>query len=288
MLLGEQPRLPHVSCRFMPTTPDNTPFDCFAARELERIQAETALEQIEFRREVSSTNDLALELAAQQGLLFPLLVLAETQTSGRGRRTNRWWSADGALTFSLVLEAAAAELPPDRWPQASLTSGLAVGEALEELLPGAETRLKWPNDVFVNRKKIAGILVESTRLQQGKLIIGIGLNVNNSLASAPPEIAALATSMCDAGEQQFPLVDVLICVLKRLVERLGWIGSQDQQLRERWQARCLLTGRQVEVVTPTDKLTGLCQGINEEGALVVQTDAGLERCFAGTINLLEG
>ena len=235
---------------------------------------------------------LALDLAGREGLQFPLLVLAETQTAGRGRKTNRWWTDAGALCFSLVLDSTSRALPPSRWPQASLTAGLAVCEALEELLTDVETdvdvQLKWPNDVYVNRKKISGVLLESPHLKHGKLVIGVGINVNNSLDTAPAEISDTATAMCDVADQQFPLATVLVCVLDKLFERLNQIGYHDQQLGELWRKRCLLTGRKVHVDTAHREFAGLCQGIDEAGALLVQTDTNIERCLAGTITLVEG
>ena len=276
----------------MATESSNRSFVSFSAAELDKIRGETAALQIEFRQEVGSTNDLALDLAGREGLQFPLLVLAETQTAGRGRKTNRWWTDAGALCFSLVLDSTSRALPPSRWPQASLTAGLAVCEALEELLTDVETdvdvQLKWPNDVYVNCKKISGVLLESPHLKHGKLVIGVGINVNNSLDTAPAEISDTATAMCDVADQQFPLATVSVCVLDKLFERLNQIGSHDQRLGELWRKRCLLTGHKVHVDTAHREFAGLCQGIDEAGALLVQTDTNIERCLAGTITLVEG
>lgn len=262
-------------------------FAVFTAADLERIRVETPVEQVEFHRDLASTNDLALELAGREGFRFPLLVLAESQTAGRGRRTNRWWSAGGALTFSLLLETGATQLPPSRWPQASLTAGLAVCEALEELLADVEIHLKWPNDVYLQRRKVSGILVEAPRLQPGKLVLGIGINVNNSLAGAPDDVSNMATTLCDVAGHRFPLVDVLVRVLDKLARRLDWIGSRDRELRDRWRQRCLLTNRRVQIDTISGRLVGVCQGIDDEGALLLHTDEGSQRYLAGTVTLLD-
>lgn len=255
----------------------------FTEADLRLIRANTFVQQVEFHRRLDSTNDLALKLADRRGLKLPLLVLAETQTAGRGRRANSWWSTDGALTFSLLLESSAARLPTSRWPQVSLTAGLAVCEALEELLPSQEVRLKWPNDVYVNQRKISGILIEAPRSPAGRLVVGVGININNSLNNAPQEIAITATSMCDAAGKQFRLADVLIRILDKLARRLEWIDKRDGDLRERWRKRCMLTNHQVQI----GDATGLCQGIDDEGALVLQTGDGLKRCFAGSVKLLD-
>lgn len=265
---------------------ENQPNLYFGQAELEHLQSKTPLGQLEFREEASSTNDIALELIENENTKYPLLVLTESQTSGRGRSTNQWWSAKGALTFSIALAANSTNLAPNRWPMASMTAGLAVCEALEQFLPDADLNIKWPNDVFANKRKICGILVETPRLHKKNLIIGIGINVNNSISNAPAEIADLATSMCDLGGRTFSLPDVLESVVTKLIDRLAWLGSRDQDLRKRWTSRCLLTNQKIQVNSPAKELTGICQGIDEEGALLLKTEAGLERCFAGTISIL--
>ena len=271
----------------MTTNPLDTSGSNFSSAELDRIQSETPVQQVEFREELDSSNDLALQLAGKADQAYPLLVLTEKQTAGRGRRTNRWWSSAGALTFSLVLETNSAELPQSSWPQASLTVGLAVCEALEEILPDTDFLLKWPNDVYVKRRKICGVLVEAPSGQSNKLVLGIGINVNNSLSSAPEEIASMATALCDLSGRSIPLVEVLIHVLNKLCARLDWIGSNDEELRTRWRNRCLLTHHQVQIDSEAGRIVGICQGIDDQGALVLQTPTGLESCLAGTVTLLD-
>ena len=266
---------------------DNPSSCSFTAADLERIRNETAVQQIEYCLQVTSTNDHALQLAMQAGLQFPLLVLAENQTAGRGRNANQWWSHQGALCFSLILETDTAELPPNLWPQASMTTGLAVCEALEKLLPTDEIRLKWPNDVYVAHKKICGILVESPRQDPKKLVLGIGINVNNSCQAAPSDLADSMQSMSDVAKHPFLLTDVLVGVLRKLFERLNSIDKWDQELHAGWQKRCLLTDRSIRVKTIQKEIEGLCRGIDEQGALLVQTAGNLERCLSGTITLLD-
>src|SRR5207247_1705002 len=111
--------------------------------------------------------------------------LTERQTAGRGRGSNRWWTADGALTFSLVLEAPPDRLPPSRWPQVALVAGIAVCEALQTPAPRAALRVKWPNDVYLADGKICGILSESIPGWRDRLVVGIGVNVNNRVKSGP-------------------------------------------------------------------------------------------------------
>src|ERR1700684_1159600 len=142
--------------------------------DLDRIQASGLVREVEFHEEIGSTNDRAAELLCGGPLGCPFLVLAAQQTGGRGRGSNRRGSAPGALTFSLVLDAENVGLPTERWPQIALAAGAAVGAAIEQTIPQAAVRLKWPNDVYLAGKKTCGILVEMPANGRGQLIVGIG------------------------------------------------------------------------------------------------------------------
>ncbi len=264
------------------------PFVSFSNQARRRLANEFPELTVDWQEEVESTNDRALWLAEHREMLkLPMLVLADRQVAGRGRKTNTWWSSPGALTFSLLMDADSLGLTPDLWPQASLTTGLAVCVALEELLVDARVQLKWPNDVYVNGKKNCGILLEPVNLQAGLLVIGVGVNVNNSLVQAPPEIESMATALCDVGNQQYPLQDVLSSVLERLLKYLSLVGKRDAQLHDQWRGRCLLTGRKIAVEAATESHAGICQGIGEDGGLLLETENGTKRCLAGTVRLLD-
>jgi BirA family biotin operon repressor/biotin-[acetyl-CoA-carboxylase] ligase len=255
----------------------------FSSADLQRITASTFVERIDYHAEIDSTNDRGLAIAGRPGWSAPLLVLAESQTRGRGRGANTWWARSGALTFSLLIHTDAARLPVERWPQVSLTTGLAVCEAIEPLLDEPAIELKWPNDVFVQRRKACGILIEAPPHDKRTLILGIGINVNNSAEGAPASLRPAAIALCDAAGRGLDRTEVLIGVLNCLQERLGWIGHRDDELRKRWRERCLLTGRRVTLQTPTRDIEGLCRGIDDQGALLIETSDQTERCFAGTI-----
>lgn len=275
----------------------------FSPSDLQSLVSETFVEQIDYHAEIGSTNDRAMELAAQPDDQFPLMVLAESQTAGRGRGSNKWWAGSGALTFSVLLATNTAQLPPDRWPQVSLTVGFAVCEALEELLArGVPTtsldqlprvQLKWPNDVYIEGRKICGILVEVPRDRAGRLLLGIGINVNNSVADAPAELQSLATSLSDLTGRQFTLTEVLVEVLQRLSVRIQPAELWNAEVRAGWRQRCLLTDEQIQVDLGVRHTVGRCRGIDDEGALLVAVsdDQGgeqIERCLAGVVTLLDG
>ncbi|MEM9185078.1 MAG: biotin--[acetyl-CoA-carboxylase] ligase [Planctomycetota bacterium] len=253
----------------------------------DRVLEETFIEQAEFFAELPSTNDHALRLATDSVTRFPLLVVAEEQTSGRGRRANQWWSTKGALTFSVVLDTENAGLETKHWPQVALTTGLAVCEAIEPLLTGVPPKLKWPNDVYIGERKLCGVLVETPPGGQQRLVLGVGVNVNNSLASAPVDLRETATSLRDSLGRNVLRHNLLVDILQTLAQRLTWIGSRDDQLRQRWRARCHLTGRRVQVENEAGVVAGVCLGIDHDGALLIEDVHVQHRVLAGTVSILD-
>lgn len=252
--------------------------------DLSRIESTGLVAQVEHHAEIASTNDRAVALAGRDDVPLPLLVIAERQTAGRGRGANRWWSAAGALTFSLLVETSDAALAPEKWPQFSLTAGLAICEALARHAPHHLWGLKWPNDVFVDERKICGILIEAPSAARRRLVIGIGINVNNSFASAPEELQQRATALCDVLGRELSATEVLLDVLRALERRwqllaqLGFAAIVDD-----WRRYCILDGRTVTLVQGHERIVGQCQGIDEMGCLILQTAAGRRTCVAGSI-----
>lgn len=248
------------------------------------LPSDTFLQGAEHHAEIVSTNDRALELCADVELPVPFLVIADHQLAGRGRGANRWWSSDGAILFSVIVDAAEYGLPESRWPQISLTAGAAVCQTLKTLLgPEISVGLKWPNDVWLNGRKAAGILVEIPAARRGRLVIGVGLNVNNSFEAAPPELLRLATSMRDETGIESDRRDVLVRLLRQLDEDLRCLAASDLSLTERWQSLCVLRDRTVSLDNGPQQATGLCLGIADDGALRLQTDSGEQRLYGGTV-----
>lgn len=254
-----------------------------ATFDLDRLRASGLVRQVEHHAEIGSTNDRALELATAADVELPLLVLADRQTAGRGRGANRWWAADGALTFSLAIESSAASIPAHRWPQLSLTTGLAICQALEELTQSNDAQVKWPNDVYLLGRKACGILIETPPVRD-RLVIGVGLNVNNSFAAAPAELQRNAISLVDYDGRSRDLTTVLLALLERIDACWRRLAEQGfGVLLEQWRTRSYLTGRTVRLSSGPQTTVGRCVGIDEDGALLLQTESELRRCHAGTI-----
>ena len=259
----------------------------FSNSDLDHIRNETFVKQVEFHRELESTNDRALKLCSDARPETPFLVLAERQTAGRGQGSNRWWSDAGALTFSLVLDASEWNPLPERPSLASLTAGLAVCETFKQLAPSADVGLKWPNDVCLNGRKACGILTEVSAVNAATLVLGIGVNVNNALSAAPQELQQTATSLMEVTHRQHGLADLLVRLLKQLDAEREQAGMSNPQSYRRWQTFCVLSGRTVHLQTGSRSIVGFCRGIDEEGALLLQTATGLQRCLSGTVAGIE-
>ncbi|HET6326685.1 MAG TPA: biotin--[acetyl-CoA-carboxylase] ligase [Planctomycetaceae bacterium] len=255
----------------------------FSSTDVERIRAAGVVSEIEVHSEIGSTNDRAVERSEEAALACPCLILTARQNAGRGRGSNTWWSGPGALTFSLVLEPRRVGLATERFPQVALAAGLAVCEAIERTLPRADVGLKWPNDVFLGGKKVSGILLEKPRADSGRLIAGIGLNVNNSLAIATEELRRTATSMIDVAGQPLDRTQVLIVLLERLEVWLRTLAISEREVFERWRPYCVLTGKRVGLRAGTRDVEGLCEGIDESGRLLIATAQGTEAHRSGTV-----
>jgi len=251
--------------------------------DVDRIARDTFVADVLYHETIDSTNDAALELCRGEVVRSPFLVLTSRQTSGRGRGKNAWWSADGSLTFSLVINAENFRLPQELWPKTSLTTGLSVCLAIESLLDETDVVLKWPNDVLLHGRKVSGVLIEVGPRSSGMLVMGIGVNVNNAFTDAPSELKSKATSLLDTSGRKFDRTDVLVEVLKQIERQLSRLVARDPDLAADWQQRCALQGRIVEVDTGTRRTTGTCQGIDQDGALVLLTENGPVQVFGGTV-----
>lgn len=258
------------------------------ADALLRIEALSLVRRVEWFPELGSTNDHALELAAAGETDTPLLVWADRQRAGRGRNGHAWWSAGGALTFSLLLSGTEAGLPRGDWPRVALLVGLTVAHALDRIAPGERIAVKWPNDVLLNGKKLCGILMEPAPTHADRLVIGIGVNVANSFRAAPPELQATATALCDELTRAVTPVEVLLAILVAWRETLRRYHAGAVHLADEWRARCHLTDHPIRLTTGEGVLEGRCRGIDSSGALLIETSQGLVRRVAGTVRRLDG
>jgi BirA family transcriptional regulator, biotin operon repressor / biotin---[acetyl-CoA-carboxylase] ligase len=243
--------------------------------DLSTIAETPGLASLEFRGETPSTNTLALEMAQDISRPLPLLVLTEQQTAGRGRGANVWWSANGSITCSLLVNGAIDS-------RLALVTGLGVCEALQEIYPVGLFSLKWPNDVYLNGKKMCGILVEVPAQTSQRIVLGLGLNINNTFVKAPLELRQRATSLSDVAGGSFDLTEVLVMVLHSILRRIAAF-QRGVDFTSDFRKYCLLTGRTITVQQGNNCITGICHGILENGSLHVQTETGSHSITSGVI-----
>lgn len=222
--------------------------------------------------EIGSTNTEALN-QAKKGADEGLCVVARRQTAGRGRHGRAWVSAkDAGLFFSVVLRP---KVETPLLPLVTLMSAVAVHDTLETLFQ-IDCDIKWVNDIHAKGKKICGILAETTETTKGlAIVVGIGINLKSS--NFPPEIAETATSV-EAETGETPTVESLLQKLTFfLSEYCGLLYGANgaEKIRAEWIARSTYAfGKRVRVVLENETIYGTTRGIEENGALRVETETG--------------
>jgi BirA family biotin operon repressor/biotin-[acetyl-CoA-carboxylase] ligase len=236
-----------------------------------------------FLGSTESTNDDARR-AAKDGAPHGATWLAESQTAGRGRQGRSWLSPRGeGLLFSVLVRL---DVAPAKVPRVPLVAGLAVRDAVARAAPKARVAIKWPNDVEVDGRKVAGILVEAvaSRSAPQAVVIGIGLNVHTRVF--PPEIADRATSIALVSDGPPPdRAAVLVDVLASLDRDVHLIGGRGLGLvRSRIEAADALRDRHVR---SDDGDEGIACGIDDDGRLLVRRSDGTRvRWSSGEVHLL--
>ncbi len=256
-----------------------TTFDVAFFRAQQRRRKLTLGAPITAMAETGSTNDDALAAArsgAREGATFS----ADFQTEGRGRQGNPWLApASENLTFSVLLRP---KIPPERAPLLTLGVGLAVRDVAARQLPGERVGIKWPNDVWVGQRKLAGVLLESV-VQSGQLsavIVGVGLNVGT--VTFPAELATTAVSLAQLGGEERREV-LLLEALEGIEHRVGQIvhGGLPAILPELGE-HDVLEGRRIKV----DEVHGTAAGLTASGELILETEHGVQHVRAGHVELL--
>ncbi len=230
-----------------------------------------------------STNTVAME-QGMLGLPGPLAIFAEHQTAGRGRFGRRWESKSGeGLSFSLLLRPS---VPQEYWSRLPTLAALAVARCASEFLPREDVQIKWPNDVVVRGRKLSGLLAEtgSDPVRGPFLVVGIGLNVNQSGFPAP--LDETATSLCLMTGRAYDRAHVAARLLGHLNELLPLLGNAFPKAIEEAKARSSVLGKRLLLHTGIRALEGIAESLDAEGRLQVRMQDGtLENFSAGEISL---
>lgn len=271
----------------MPDLPQPLPPDLAAALDARRDQLGPLGRRILYFETIGSTNDVASGLAGDAGA-EGTVVIADAQTAGRGRRGRVWFSPPASgLYVSVILAPARARVAAERATALlTISAGVALAEAVERST-GLPPAIKWPNDLLVGRRKLAGILAEGVLSPSGNglqsVVLGYGINVMS--AAYPPELSpivtALETELGRGIDRAALCAESLVSLAGRYQDLLD--GHYDAIL-DAWRARAFgARGASVEWDTPAGTKTGLTEGIDAMGALLVRTDGQVERLVAGEV-----
>lgn len=240
--------------------------------------------------ELDSTNTTARAIALDPDRRepLPLGLWARRQTRGRGQRESSWWSDEGSLTFSLLLDPAAHRLRLDQTPRLALTAAVALIETVADLGwtdPGLGVR--WPNDLEYKDRKIAGILPERIETDRSdRLIIGVGVNVASRLDHAPPEIRAMAGSLGELQPEPLApdvLPKFLAAFLNRFPSTLNRLADDDPGLAAQVSRLDQLRDRPIRMALGPRSLSGIARGVAPDGALLVDDGREIHHLFGGRV-----
>ncbi len=233
--------------------------------------------------QTDSTNSQAKRLAAE-GAAEGTLVVAESQAGGRGRRGRSWFSPAGQNIYASVILRPA--MAPSQTPQITLTTAVAVARALQEAA-GLNATIKWPNDILIAEKKIAGILTEITTEMDAVdyVVVGLGVNVNTTAADMPPDIRPIATSVRIESGSRFSRSD-LLCSLLQQFERYYDMLQYDgfKPIMAQWREMSDIIGRPVYVDVLDVRHAGIVEAVDDDGVLILKDDRGQRhRIFSGDV-----
>lgn len=231
-------------------------------------------QQLHLHREVPSTNSAAMALG-QSGAEDGTVVIADRQTAGRGRQARFWYSpGDTNLYCSVLIRPTEIQIPFGDWLSwIPLASAVAVTEAVRAVA-GVRLALKWPNDLLLDEKKLGGILCENAHDQarQPFVVIGIGLNVNATPDSFPPELTAIAGSIIESSHRPVDrnrLLSRLLGDLESVLDELASEGAR--RLQHAYADRCATIGKRIRVMlTDSREVVGMARGIGRDGSLLLQ------------------
>jgi BirA family biotin operon repressor/biotin-[acetyl-CoA-carboxylase] ligase len=238
---------------------------------------------IHYYTTVSSTNNEAKRLA-NEGCPEGTIVLAEEQKSGRGRLARGWFSPYArGIWFSVVLRP---KFPPQEAPKCTLLAAVAIARAIRAM--GVNCGIKWPNDILFNGKKLVGILTEMNAEMDAinYIVIGMGINVNTDAGEFPEELRDIAASLSTVLGRKVSRSDLFIALLHEL-ESLYELVSQEgfSPILSEWRTLSATLGHMVDVFGINRSFSGLALDIDTDGALIVETEAGLEKVIAGDVSV---
>lgn len=220
-------------------------------------------QSIQYYPKLDSTNTKAWELIAKNSE-NGTVIITDNQSKGRGRQANKWISIPGkSLTFSIIIYPNAL---PSQTNLYSLIAGLSITDCLIEY--DIYAQLKWPNDILINGKKVGGILCES-KISGGvikSMVIGIGLNINETIEEFPEDLRNNVTSLMIESEKQYKLEKLLANILNNLEHR---VQHRDEAQLIDWEERCAHLNQKVTFNSGNEIVTGIFKGLSSTGQAMI-------------------
>ncbi|NYT03830.1 MAG: biotin--[acetyl-CoA-carboxylase] ligase [Candidatus Methanofastidiosa archaeon] len=248
--------------------------------ELERmIDTKIIGKKILFFEEVDSTNNKAKQIASEEN--DGTVVVSEMQTSGRGRRGREWHSPKGGIYVSFILKP---NISPERAPQLTLVSSLALVETLNTMDNKLNAKIKWPNDVLIRGKKLSGILTElSSDMEKiNYIVVGVGVNLNTESNNLPETGTSLKLELKeDVSAKLF---------LKFFLERYDsvyqkYLNGEISQIIKLWKDNSDTLGKNVKIIGINETYEGFAKDIDENGALILRIDEKEIKVYSGDVSL---
>ncbi|TFE03700.1 biotin--[acetyl-CoA-carboxylase] ligase [Jeotgalibacillus sp. R-1-5s-1] len=237
------------------------------------LKTQTLGRTVHYFESVESTQKIAHQLA-QERAPEGTLVIAEEQVTGRGRMARQWHSPKGTgIWMSLLLRPL---LPPQKAPQFTLIAAVAIVEAIKEVCD-LKVDIKWPNDLLIEGRKVTGILTElqADSEQIHSLIIGMGINVNQSREDFTSELSSIATSLAIEGNRQFSRSSLIQAIMKKLETHYAiYMEEGFLPIKAKWESYAVTIGRTITARTLNDEITGFASGITDEGILLLVDQSG--------------
>lgn len=261
-----------------------TPDKLYKHELLGLLNASILGKDIEYREVTGSTNELAKELA-EKGAVEGTIVIAEKQTAGKGRMGRSWYSPDGkGLWFTLILRPM---ISPADAPKLTLVSAVAVAKTLRDL--GIPAGIKWPNDILVDERKIAGILTEMNAEidKVNYVVVGIGMNVDLSSEALPDDLDSIATSLEQHLQHPHSRLEVLATLINNYdLLYKEFINGQFPRILAAWKEMSVTINRSVRITSFNNVEEGIAFDVDEEGVLLLLKDDGsLKRVLSGDVSL---
>lgn len=251
------------------------------------LQAEILGHPILYFSELTSTNEIAKELAVR-GAREGTAILAETQTTGKGRLGRRWISPEGGLWLSIIFRP---KIEAKHAPKLTLMASVAVAKTINGIFQ-SDAQIKWPNDVVINHKKVCGVLTDA-KTDAEKLdfvVVGVGINANFNLDVLPTYIRDRSTTLKEELGREIERETLLRELLEQFefYYKLFTERKFDTILKE-WRGLSSFLGSRVNVVSGNESIEGLAIDIDEDGALIVKLkDRTIRKVTVGEITIIEG